>query len=443
MVPRWVMQGLSEELPLSTERVVLFLGEEELPGVAELTFVWAPFPHTKARITTGQLDPKIEWVAHTRETAEFELILYGTKTRALLMSFNSRLEGQSVRLALDAALPEFEHGDGPFTRVQFSIANFRRFFGTWIKTGDHAGRAGRLTFRHDGWVVVVENAPNLDDLQESRKRLIGHAITHNGYFQREDDKPFRVLDADRILSALLGLLCLAHGAWAPYIMPVGLDSSGVKVWERWYIPKGDPWTSPSNWFDWTHPDGLDQMFGHILNGCANDDWKRAFENALFWYDQIARNSAPNATLLLAQTGLEILSWYRFVTAGSEPAATFDKKPAAYRIRRLLQEYSIPVGIPEELGALSNLAFSEGWSDGPHATTALRNLDVHPKGNSAPFEVVNEASTLTLWHFELCLLAFAGYGGVYRNRTQWPRSDSLEYVPWVVGPSASEAFVEST
>lgn len=408
------------------------IGEWVLDCELELTFDWCPYPRHVARTVVLDAPVEVARFLFRSNVSKVGVRIRGTLLEAMLLSHEDQLEGNSLRLSLELLLPDSDFGSGPMRRVRFCLSNLDQYYGEVVRrTPDSFDRAG-LTFCQRGWRVVVQGVSNLAALSDQRKTNQGHAITHRGYFERTDGSPIDVSDAEQILSVLLHMLCLVHGAWTPYLFPEGLDSEGTVVWERWYTPKGDHWSSPRNWFSTQDVEGLDSMFGHILRAWENPSWVKTFQNALYLYELVSANRTPDATLIMTQTGLEILSWYRFVVAGKEDPKQFDGERASNRVRRLLDDMGVQFEIPSQLSSLQTYAQEEGWNDGPRAITELRNYEVHPRKmeeREVPWEVIRDGSSLALWYFELGLLEMAGYKAIYRNRIRRHEPRPLEWVPW--------------
>ena len=144
------------------------------------------------------------------------------------------------------------------------------------------------------------------------------------------------------------------------------------------------------------------------------------------------------SVILAQAAFEVLAWTLLVEDKQVLSEDgFQKLPAMDKLRLLISDCGIPLGIPSSLSLLSAIAKAENWKDGPQALTELRNALVHsnPKKRKkvlgADIGVRHEASDLSLWYLELVILRICGYNCYYANRLVRGgyRGNEIESVPW--------------
>lgn len=423
------MAALNQPIPLDSVMGECRVGPFTVIASFEFSFTWTPYPRPRVKIAATNIDHDVARFLFRNSEWPVEVHYRGQWLDVMVQNYTDRLEGDRLDLEIDGLVQHHNLGRGPFNQVRFSLANLDQYRGEWVDRGNGTKSTARLHFEAQGWRLILENHANIETLNAQRKESLGHATTHVGLLERTDAGQFDLAEAEMLLSVVMNMFSLVQGDWTPYVLPQGLDASGRITWERWYVPKGSIWESPITWFVHLYPEHLGGLFFALVSRWPDDDWNRAFQGALYWYIEIAANRTPNATLVVAQNGLEILSWYFFVTAGSEDPKTFDRLRAADRIKRLLDARGIPSDIPSSMTNLYSFAQTKNWTDGPNCTASLRNLDVHPKGAPAPNEVVKEASYLTLWHLELCLLAHCGYHGIYSNRLKLREGHEAEPVPW--------------
>jgi hypothetical protein len=139
-------------------------------------------------------------------------------------------------------------------------------------------------------------------------------------------------------------------------------------------------------------------------------------------------------IILAQSGLGLLSWSTFVRTGLVSAKTFTYGWKAHgQIRKLLHRARIPTAVPT---TTSHLRGSFGGlpptADAPERLAYVRNRIVHPPREKAmtsqPSPLLIEAWRLSLHYLELSLLRMSRYQG-----STWSRvHGDVRPVPWDAG-----------
>jgi hypothetical protein len=143
-------------------------------------------------------------------------------------------------------------------------------------------------------------------------------------------------------------------------------------------------------------------------------------------------------IILVQAALELLGWTQLVEeTKSLSGQGYEKLAAADKLRLLLSSCSIPLSIPATQTELVSAAKTYGWTDGPQATTEIRNALVHSnptkrkKVLSVDPALTYEAYEVSLWFLELILLRFFDYRANYSCRVsaaRW-RVEAVQVVPW--------------
>lgn len=140
------------------------------------------------------------------------------------------------------------------------------------------------------------------------------------------------------------------------------------------------------------------------------------------------------SIILAQTGLELICWVLLVEdIKSQNKEPFDKLSASKKFEALLGQMEIDTAIPNKLAELLALSSKKAWKNGPEAIAGYRNTIVHPKRRAKNADVVIDASweilELSLWYLELSLLYLFDYQGYYVNRINAKWAGVVEKVPW--------------
>jgi len=158
-----------------------------------------------------------------------------------------------------------------------------------------------------------------------------------------------------------------------------------------------------------------------------------------WYVEANLNAgAAEGALVLAHSGLDLLSWMRLVVQKpTHSAKDFEVFTADERIRLVLTDLGIPGDVSASLTYAHALATSEKLKDGPELINRLRNAIVHPTPAKRAFLARTpppcriDVLQLALHYLELGILAICGYQGDYITRLMtgvW-RSEATLKVPW--------------
>ena len=286
----------------------------------------------------------------------------------------------------------------------------------------------------DEWKIELKS---LSSTQQSIKFLNengGYRLTHIGGIQKLDGSSFTGDDINECLTALCYFLSFVKGGWCNPICPVGFDETGHRVWELWSSPR-EAWHRPFSWFDTHSTEQLTVLFKGFMKMWANDDWRGALREIIYWYLNANFSSRGiDAGIILTQAAIERLSYEyavkdkRLVTADG-----FKNLWASDKFRLLFSSLRIPLDIPLATSKLKKLAQNQKmkWIDAPHALTEIRNSLIHPEHkkrgqfDSAYFDAWN----LGLWYLEMGILAICGYNGTYGNRLNLRREGQVENVPW--------------
>ncbi len=312
--------------------------------------------------------------------------------------------------------------------VQFSVLNFPEFFGGQDQVlKDHKGgvrRLGGAQLNAGHWRIEIIAVPNLKALTQELKKDGGYAITHTGTARRSDGT-FTVKDAERLLEGLRLFLSFARGAFCSLTLHTGLNRDGEKSWEQWGAHTVAPWGYTPSWFDTMNGQILSEVFPGFWDRLNDPTWDETIRTALYWYlrsNGHGRGAGVDGGLILTQAALERLS---YVQLGYSPGR------AADLIRQALGTMRIKTNIPRSCRKMRALARSNGWRDGPHALTAVRNDLVHPRqkhGKALPGSYF-EAWNLGQRYVELMLLRLFRHKGLHANRLTQKWRGQVVRVPW--------------
>lgn len=321
------------------------------------------------------------------------------------------------------------------TRVVFHLFNFVDLIGNRGSTeqsGTMIHAIQHVDLTSDEWKVELKSLISTQENINALKEKGGYRLTHVGGIQKTDDTSFSGRDADVCLRALRFFLSFAKGGWCAPICAVGFDASGSRVWESWSSPK-EPWHAPLSWFDPHNGSQLAALFPGFMKRWANDDWREALHEVIYWYLNANFSSRGiDAGIILTQAAIERLSYeYSVKDKRLLTVKGFKDLWASDKFRLLFSSVKIPLDIPGEFSELQRLASNMNWLDAPQALTEVRNSLVHPehKHRGQFGTAYSEAWNLGLWYLEMGILAICGYSGTYGNRFKQRWVGQVEDVPW--------------
>ena len=300
---------------------------------------------------------------------------------------------------------------------------------------DRHSWSGRWEAEACGWRFTIDSRPDHTQVTKLANELDEQFIlTHVGELRRGDGAPFDAARASDVLFGWQLALSFALGRWVAPAVPVGFDDEGHQLWQQWAPWRCDTLSGFESWWDTHTGDDLKSFVTAFVE--AYLDSRRQDEVRLAAMHVIVANhsgTTAEGKVMLAQAGLEYLSWVRLVLSGRLTKKRYRELEAADRLRILLSDASIPTDVPDGLVGLSRLA-QDRRLDGPAATTWVRNRLVHPKDAGEPYRIeglVWQTAQLLLEYGELLLLHGLGYSGRFMRR--YPRhrwAHSSTPVPWV-------------
>jgi hypothetical protein len=326
---------------------------------------------------------------------------------------------------------ETRRGSEPI-EISFGLPNF------WELTSRSGERRGGLLLgalmSTPEWEIELGQERDLRARVKRLRTVGGVLITHQGTIRRPDRRPISVDAALDVLEALHYFFSFARGAWSGPVLPVGVDAAGALVWEKWDAPKATGWSNAGTWLDRTAGEELAGVLPGFLRRWDAPEWRRTLQRTVHWYVSANQQAgAVDGAIVLAQTGLELLSWQLLYQEGRRfSRREFNDLGVEKALRELLRLMSVTPNFPAPLSRLADAGSRRrGW-DGPAAIVAVRNNIAHPRGRGdkslAQPLVVAEAWRLSLLYLELALLYAFGHQGRYQNRFD-PRLGRTQPMPW--------------
>ena len=322
--------------------------------------------------------------------------------------------------------------------LNFHIPNFPSYHGRAIQKSSPTTtlggwRAGRMMLKDSGWQVTIDNLDETSTLIKELAATGGHAITHIGRLEREDNSPFTLTEAKEFTEGLSFFLSFVAGRWTqpvlwwtpgstPQDAPLMIIPSSLRL---------DSWKPSHSWANFRGPlntEEISTLFPAFMN------WFRRAPDLLrlsvSWYTEILSNKlVSDSRIVLTQVALELLAEALPPLLGQKAI----KGTAEFRLRGLLKLVSpnTPLPVPASLSRLTSILTqppADSWNkgaggvaDGPSVVISTRNKIAHGARTLAEkallrnVMVMYEASQLGLWYMEHVLLGWFGYSGRYRSR----------------------------
>ena len=382
------------------------------------TLDWSWQPHARTYFTGACHGDPVQLLATNR----FQLTLDAEGVTVPAIVAHLDLSG-NIRAALSKTV-EIEPAL-PINGLMFHVPNYHALHGLPVTYHEKDIAYCRLELDAENWHITLDatEAWKVGDpstLLHTTGAQSGNAISHVGLLTKTTGNLFTLNDAREILECLGLFLSFTLGRWTTPILLVGLDTSGAHVSWDWSARRVDPYVVNRSWPALYPPpqQSLPQAWQGFVN--LRREWGPALGVCLEWYLQANSTSVSATGVILSQTALELLFWQII----GEPVLLGEvdqKLRFSDTLRLLLNVCSIPSAIPPTLPNLVAEAQKKnnGWVDGPHALTVVRNTFVHAsklsKALDANFWAVEEVRQLALWYIELVLLRKMAYTGSVSSR----------------------------
>lgn len=421
------------------QSIILFTGEltlswdgQSFAGNGEIRFDWRPYQRIFFRVVV----PAELGLLHIEPTEDILVEINGGDGRGTGHVWGSQISGPSLVNEMFGTIKEqFIVGNpAPTEIVRFHLPNFPNYVGAVTKSGANVS-ASRLVAHTDRWQIDIDAVPESFDIYSTLSRTGGFAITNVGMVKRMDGSEVRFEDVDRLLVCLYWWLSLLRGERTGPMLLSG-EHKGDIVWEIWSAPHVARWSGRNSWLpvmlvtgSTDNSDATSSIFDYVMN--SSSDERAALIRVIGWYTQSIENAYLETTVILAQAGLELISWLKLTEVGIDEG-TINGWNAADEFRLVLTFAKIPLDIPSHCTNL--LSGAKGTSvadtlDGPGSVASIRNGSVHPKVSSRfrDDQAKYEGSILGIRYLELLILHRCGYVGTVLDRTNFAVGDSL--VPW--------------
>lgn len=349
------------------------------------------------------------------------------------------------RLSSIQANVEQQVGDpSALDRVTFLIPNGWRGDGHGICDATDLTRIwhGRTEATGDGWALTFDLRQEMSG-EKPWKELgyrRGQQFTHVGELRRLDGSRFSGEQAFATLDRVRLALNLALGRRVTCSLPVGY-LEGAPVWSRWRSAPIDWYRDKTHWLDSTiSSQQVSDVLGLVLDFSSEPSKLAALKSSLSYYVSSNVDVDVELTVSLPVSGLQLLSYYRFVAQkGAYSQGKWNKMDTERQIRLLLDDIGLDLAVPthfEHLEAVrQRTSNADVIRDALGAVMKMRNVVTHPTrdlpDNFSIYEWAEAGMQARYW-FCLALLNTVGYKGqVARILEAQPRwQGQVTTPPWV-------------
>lgn len=437
ILPRYMPGSTLGTVRESNERIkplgetVLYEGQLEVEtergvssGEGSVSFVWRPEPFLEVY---AQYEFEKGPAPGTFPKAKIRLPGQEDFTNLLVTVSNTEPAQRAFAYLMGTATGMTIGSPSIVSKIVFHIPNFPHFSGSraWFQNPEGSQESTeRTTLSYQTWKITLDAAPGYNIfMQHAHESNSVTAITHTGILQNSQDVPFSVSEGKAVLEMLGMWLSFGSGNWTAPVLLTGFDTSGREVWQDWHAPIIKPSRKSGRWPNVQSSQFLEEGFPKFCDLYSKADWKEAITLAISFYVEATRQaSGLETSIILSQTGLELLGWAYIVDELKVVSSDgYDKLKAEDKVRILLATCNIPTTIPQHLTAVIEYAKATTSIDGPACTTHLRNKLIHGNSKHRSFittlrsDIRAEIAKLSIWYVEMVLLKLFNFVGDYNNR----------------------------
>lgn len=300
---------------------------------------------------------------------------------------------------------------------------------------------GRTEASGAGWRVTVDRDGAMTTAAwRELKALGGHRFTHLGRLVRLDGSIFTGEEAFAALDRVRLGLNLALGRRTTCALPVG-SKMGLPVWARWRSAPVDTYRYVSHWLDDTISSRqVGDIVSLVLDFTADETSREALRHATSYYVAANVDVDVELSVALPVSGLQLLSYFRFVTQRGAYSRTRweDQRSMSTerQLRLLIDDLGISTSVPAHFTHLGNVQhrLAQPLRDALGIIVKMRNVATHPtQGQRGEFSIYEWAEAGMLARYWLCLalLNTVGYQGqISASLDEGPRwTGQLRPPPW--------------
>ncbi|MGE0083312.1 MAG: hypothetical protein AB7S75_02720 [Desulfococcaceae bacterium] len=283
----FVEKSPNESIILSKDEVIVYVGDNKVDGVANVTLNFIPNmdfiieiklsgdKSQNSKYFEKENNCKIQFVSINKSVEVIFQKKYVDSDNSLILQVRPHKE------------PLVINCNKKIYKLDFLIFNFLNFKANSfiIKDINSSTACSRLNINAEEFNIIIESHKNTYKDIEALKNEGGFAITHLGRIEYQDQKTISNTKANEITEAIFNFFSFVRGNWTP-ILPIGIGQDNDIVWKQWGIAQRSPWQDLQHWetwFDYWHVDNLDKLFESFFKYWEVPIWKETIKFAIYWY----------------------------------------------------------------------------------------------------------------------------------------------------------------
>ncbi|MVM34221.1 hypothetical protein GO755_29590 [Spirosoma sp. HMF4905] len=397
-----------------------------------LTFEW--FPSIGSRFT-GNVVTENSKVRQSVQFRVYDLIIDGLPIGQCFVSVIISSDALYIEGAMKG-LTVIGDKSVPVSKVTFSIANLKEFYGSAVKT-ETGYISGRLLFENEGYIIKIDKLTDYSERHFMLRNKGGYLILYTGEItsRKGSIKRSDIHEQLILLSAFLNFL---NGRRCSPIFRKGVFEDDIK-WCDYTAYHVDQFKFVNSWAP-PSKSSFDAIWGEFCKLWKDTNNRQFMTDAIHWYTEANNQSGlVDGAIIMAQTALELIyNWLLVEQKRFIIGKDAENISAANKIRLLISLLKISNNVPPSFRELNKYidCAAEEVQDAPDAFVQIRNALVHSQATKRrKVAEMNdmlkyESLQLGLWYVELSLLYILNYKGKYINRCNI-YTDRIEIdVPWV-------------
>ena len=249
--------------------------------------------------------------------------------------------------------------------------------------GNESWWTGRWRFQVGSWLLTLDRREDHARVWDILGIEHNFAVTHVMEIRRVDGEEFAATEFEPLQLALHFGMSFAFGRWVGPAAPVGINPSGVTVWQQWAQVFCDPGRSYGlAWLHYTYTPDLLDLLSCAYAAFSDPDRSDTIRFLLSMAVEVNHSGRVEQRTMTAFSALELLSWVILKLTYGLSKTQYDKLHIDGRIRRLLETAAVDTRVDSaRQPALARFAAMESNTDapldGPGVITKVRNRLMHP------------------------------------------------------------------
>lgn len=407
MAPRYGFDTTELELLVSDDVATVIYpsaldgGTVEIGGQFRLSFTVNP-------------TPRFTWSFDPREAPGLSLCTDETASLRCRLPHAPELELRRTdtpwklakAVSLSGFLPVYDPvGDVDVRDVRFSVFNWGDAFGTTLIWCDSTKRSvqNRHQWSSEGWEIILDADPDLDQKWENAKHSREFVVTHCGRLTRTDKQPFLFSDAHEVLGCLHWFLSFVRGRRVGIALASGFtDDPGPQAREEplithWNVTQVDEAVTVQSWFT----PGMERELG-----CLFQAFHRIWRGDKLLKRQLRTMISTYCVALDQSIPLEMQVLSGYIGLETETRKNLGKA----ELSKVLNKHHLPCQITDTVEGAGQKF------NGAKFLASIRNDVVHQNTGGYPdVDQLWRASKTCLYFLELLILCKLGHEGTFCDR----------------------------